>query len=84
MLVGSVAVADFIPTVTRNNNGFLTLDWPTNQRGETMVAREVMVQMVDDLNRLRTAGDALVAVMQAGSDTGWDAAIDAWKEARRG
>ena len=46
-------MADFIPTVTRDSNGFLMLNWPTNQRGETMVAREVMVQMVDDLNRLR-------------------------------
>lgn len=46
-------MGDFVPTVTRDSNGFLTLDWPTNQRSETMVAREVMVQMVDDLNRLR-------------------------------
>jgi hypothetical protein len=33
---------------------------------------------------LRAAGDALVSVMQSGSDAGWDAAIDAWREARRG
>ena len=42
---------------------------------------------VDKLNveieRLRAAGHALVTVMQSGSDAGWDAAIDAWQEARR-
>ena len=37
----------------------------------------------DEIVGLRAAGDALVAVMQSGSDTGWDAAIDAWQEARR-
>jgi hypothetical protein len=38
----------------------------------------------DEIERLRAAGDALVTVMQAGSDAGWDAAIDAWQEADRG
>jgi len=37
-----------------------------------------------EIERLRAAGDALLTVMQAGSDAGWDAAIDAWQEADRG
>ena len=37
-----------------------------------------------EIERLRAGGDAIVAVMQSGSDAGWDAAIDAWQEARRG
>jgi len=37
-----------------------------------------------EIERLRAAGDALLTVMQAGSDAGWDAAIDAWQEARHG
>lgn len=41
-------------------------------------------EAADEIERLRAAGDALVKVMQAGSDAGWDAAIDAWQEARRG
>lgn len=75
-------MADFVPTVTRDSNGFLMLDWPTNQRGETMVAREVMVQMVDDLNRLRAAGDALVTAIRSHDLT--EAHLRAWEEARRG
>lgn len=84
-------MANFLPTVTRDSNGFLTLHWPTNQRGETMVAREVMVQMVDDLNRLRAAGDKLA---EAHIDDLCDCdqpecvtireAHAAWQEARRG
>ena len=38
-------------------------------------------EAADKIERLRAAGDALVTVMQAGSDAGWDAAIDAWQEA---
>ena len=38
----------------------------------------------DEIERLRAAGDALVAVLRSGSDCGWDAAIDDWQEARRG
>lgn len=37
-----------------------------------------------EIDRLRAAGDALVAVLRSGSDCGWDAAIDDWEEARRG
>lgn len=76
-------MADFVPTVTRDSNGFLTLHWPTNQRGETMVAREVIVQMVDDLNRLRAAGDALVESLDH-SRADIRSAVAAWEEARRG
>ena len=39
------------------------------------------VGVVDELTR---AGDSMVAVLRSGSDTGWDNAIDAWQEARRG
>ena len=36
------------------------------------------------VQRLKEAGDALVAVMRSGSDCGWDKAIDGWEKARRG
>lgn len=42
------------------------------------------LQAADEIERLRAIGDQLVAVMRSGGDTGWDAAIDTWEEARRG
>jgi hypothetical protein len=45
---------------------------------------DVISEAADEIERLRAAGDALVTAMQSGSDAGWDAAIDAWQEARRG
>lgn len=39
--------------------------------------------LATELERLRAAGDALAAIMRSGSDAKWDAAIDAWQEARR-
>lgn len=36
------------------------------------------------VQRLKEAGDDLVAVMRSGSDCGWDNAIDAWESATRG
>lgn len=37
----------------------------------------------DEIERLRAAGDTLVAVMRSGSDAGWDSAIDGWCGADR-
>lgn len=46
-------------------------------------AGEVCREAADEIERLRAAGDALADALRSGSDSGWDAAIDAW-EARRG
>lgn len=78
-------MADFVPTITSDRDGFLMLQWPTNERHETMVAREVLVQMVDDLNRLRAVGDALAAALRAYDEFGDEAPLlNEWEEARRG
>lgn len=37
-----------------------------------------------EIERLRAAGDAMAEALRSGSDSGWDEAIDAWEEARRG
>lgn len=38
----------------------------------------------DVIQRLLTAGDAMIEVLRSGSDWNWDRAIDSWEEARRG
>lgn len=45
---------------------------------------QLTTDAADMIEWLRAAGDALVSVLRSGSDTGCDAAIDAWEEARRG
>jgi hypothetical protein len=52
--------------------------------GSFGMMRALHYQAADEIERLRAAGDALATVMQSGSDAGWDAAIDAWQEARHG
>lgn len=39
---------------------------------------------LDEIERLRAAGDALADALRSGSDREWDKAIDDWEEARRG
>lgn len=40
------------------------------------------LEAINEIERLRSAGDALVDVLRSGSDTGWDNAIDAWEKIR--
>lgn len=40
--------------------------------------------VIEEIERLRTAGDALAICLRSGSDSGWDDAIDAWEEAHSG
>jgi hypothetical protein len=65
----------FFAKIVEETNGKLNL---------IMLSGEIFAHAADKIERLRAAGDALVTVMQAGSDAGWDAAIDAWQEADRG
>ena len=48
-----------------------------------MLSGEMFLEAAQKIEELIRLGDALVDVMQSGSDCGWDKAIDAW-EAHRG
>lgn len=77
-------MTDDTPTVTRDGNGFLTLNWPTDWPNQTTVAREVLTQMIDDLNKLRTAGEALIKVINSHPHLllldSVDSALRAWEK----
>lgn len=47
-------------------------------------AGELCGKAANEIERLRAAGDAMAEALRSGSDSKWDAAIDAWQEARRG
>lgn len=46
-----------------------------NQRTNRVICEEAS----DEIERLRKLGNALIFVMESGSDHGWDEAIDNWK-----
>ena len=53
-------------------------DWPPHPRDADLLAAAA-----DEIERLRSAGDRLIACMKSGSDYGWDTAIELWEKARR-
>lgn len=79
----------FTPIASRDSAGFIAVNWPENAPSTTAVSRELLLSMVDEINRLRAAGDALLEValdLRDGRGRGAGTVqrtFDAWLEARR-
>lgn len=62
----SVAVAN--PVYTKNANGIVSIDWPESEPDVCLVSRELMVEMVAQINELRVLKAGLDA-LAVGGDT---------------
>ena len=55
------------PTVTRNDDGTVTLNWPENEPDVALITRDLMVPMVDQHNRTVTLQANTVPVPHLGT-----------------
>jgi hypothetical protein len=55
----------YTPVITKSEDGTLTLDWPDGTPNTCVVAKEMMVQLVDSLNLMRSAVATLEAEKEA-------------------